>query len=76
MLKKKTIKEEDTEGNVLKTSTRYDGKWKRQLEGSADLRIVLGDEEVLNTTINVPSKKALHISLSIAGVIVDKLHDV
>ena len=72
MLKKKTIKEEDTEGHVLGTSTRYDGKWKKHLEGDTDLRITIGGDEVLNTVIKVPPRKVLHLTLNIASVVVDK----
>lgn len=72
VLKKIILREEDPEtGKTLKTETRYDGRWKGVLEGDAVVLIKFGDEEMLNTTIKVPSKKQLHFRVTLSSVLAD-----
>ena len=74
MLIKKTIKEEDPDtGEVKKQTVRFDGIWKEVIVGNTQLLIMLGDKEIVNTVLKVPSKKQLHIKIGIASVQADKL---
>ena len=73
MLIKKIIKEEDPDtGEVKKQTVRYDGIWKETIEGNTQLLIMLGDKEIVNTVLKIPSKKELHVRIGMSSVQVDK----
>jgi len=76
MLKKRTIKEEDTKtGKVLGTTIRYDGRLSRVLQNNSTVLIMLDDEEVLNTPFKIPKGKELHINITISSILADSVEE-
>lgn len=72
MLRKRITEEDPDTGQVKKETIRYDGIWMETIEGDTQLLIMLGDKEVVNTTIKVPSEKELHIRIGMSSVQADK----
>ena len=72
MLKRQIIREEHPEtGNLYKQTTRYDGEWHGIIKDQTTILIMIGEEELVNTVISIPTGKILHMRINIAGIQVD-----